>query len=142
MDPINLQFFREKERKIIKEMKQKEDIHYTIVCDNVNKFVKKNAQINPTHNLFYKYKFSAKILGFFCREKSYVHSCGYQTENFNVTYDVIDSEKLIYNLNNWTDYHIAYLMQKPYTELYSTNDNDIEKAQEKNLMNTVSKFLI
>ena len=132
-------FFKEIERKIIKEIRQKEDIHYTIICGNVNKWIQKNALINPTHNLFYRNKFLTKALGFYCRENpSYVHFCKYKTENYNVTYEVIQEINFVENLNNWNDYQIANLTQRPFTELYTSNDKNIKEALEKNLRNTVS----
>jgi hypothetical protein len=135
-------FFKEKQRRIISEMREKEDIHYTLICANIKKFIEKNAEINPTHNLFYKNKFFTNALGFFYRENSsYVHSCKYNTENYKVTYEVIEEKYFVENLNSWADFQIANLTQRPFTELYTCNDSNLENALERNLRNTVRKFI-
>jgi hypothetical protein len=112
------------------------------VCGNVKKWIEKNAEINPTHNFFYRNKFLVKALGFFHRENSsYVHSCQYNTENYIVSYEVIEEEYFVENLNSWKDFQIANLTQIPVNELFICKDRNLEKALEKNLINTVRKFI-
>lgn len=131
-------FFKEKERKIISEMRGRENIHYTLICGSVKNFMEKNAQINPTHSFLYRYKFLTSALGFFYKENSsYIHSCKYATENYNVTYEVIEEKYFVENLNSWADFQIANLTQKPFSELYTSNDSNLENALEQNLRNTV-----
>lgn len=113
----------------------KENLNFVIVCNDFKKWVKHNAKMNPQHSFFYRNKYTLRLLNFLCYRNSFIHTCRYSNEQFNISYHVIDIDKFKGSLTEWKNYQVASLLQKPYFELVA--DESMEQYKNKNIVNTV-----
>jgi hypothetical protein len=91
--------------------------------------------MNPDHSIFYKNRYTLRLLNFLCYRNNFIHTCRYSNDDVNISYHVVDYNKFKFSLNDWNNYQLASLLQRPYHVLVS--DESLEEARDRNIMNTV-----
>lgn len=117
------------------EVLKREKLNFVMVCNDFKKFVKNNANMNPSHSFFYRNRFTLRLLTYLCCKFNLIHTCGYSNDQYDISYHVLDSEKFKNNLENWSNFQIASIMQKPYQEFLQ--DPSLDEYKRKNIINTV-----
>lgn len=114
----------------------KENLNFVIVSTDFKRFIKQNALMNPDHSFFYRNYYTLRLLKYLCYWNKLIHTCSYTTDEYNVTYHVIDIHKFENALTKWENFQIASLLQRPYYELVTNGKMD--QLKEKNIVNSVS----
>jgi len=91
--------------------------------------------MNQNHSIFYKNRYTLRLLNFLCYRNNFIHTCRFSNEEFNISYHVVDYDKFKYSLKDWKNFQLASLLQKPYHELVF--DENLEESKNKNIINTV-----
>jgi hypothetical protein len=115
----------------------KENLNFVIVTEDFKRWVKHNAKMNPDHSVFYRNKYTLTLLKHLCYWNKFIHTCRYSTDQYNISYHVIDIDKFKGALTQWDNYQVASLLQRPYYELVA--NEKMEEFKNKNIANSVRK---